>query len=146
MTDSTKNTLTEIKPGQFSLVFEDVLEGIDDAYYLEITFTWGGESAASFEYDSWVNPADPTFVAEINSDPVYGWASWLNDEDVSIGFMHPLASEEGWARIGSRAPACGVDDPESTMADPQTWLGLAKLIHAVASDKPVAGMDRQLYY
>lgn len=145
MTDSCRNAPVEIKPGQFSLVFDDVLEEGDEPLRVEITFTWSGENAASFVYDVWDDPADPTFVAEINSDPVYGWASWLNEEDVLIAFMHPLADEECWARVGSRAPGNGLDDPEAAMADPETWISLAKLIDAVVADKPVPDMRRETY-
>jgi len=38
-------------------------------------------------------------VAEINSDPVQGWVSWVNGNDVLLAFLHPMAEEEGWARI-----------------------------------------------
>ena len=57
-----------------------------------------------------------------------------------IAFMHPMAAEDGWARVGSRAPGAGLDDPEAAMANPEAWISLAKLIHAVASDKPVPDM------
>jgi hypothetical protein len=60
-------------------------------------------------------------VAEVNSDPVYGWASWVNEEDVLIAFMHPLAAEEGWARVGSGAPGAGLDDAEAALANPETY-------------------------
>ena len=55
MTDSRKNPPVEIKPGQFSLVFEDVLEEDDEPFPFEITFTWDGENAALFVYDTWHN-------------------------------------------------------------------------------------------
>jgi hypothetical protein len=145
VTDSQRNPPAEIKPGHFSLVFDDVLEDDDEPFPIEITFTWDGERAASFVYDAWRNPSDPTFVAEVSSDPVYGWASWVDYEDVFIAFMHPMAEEEGWARVGSCAPGAGLDDPEAAMANPETWLRLATLIRAVAADKPVPDITRQTY-
>lgn len=145
MTDDRRNLPDEIKPGQFSLVFEDVLEDDDEPFPLEITFTWDGENAASFVYDAWQDPADPTFVAEINSDPVYGWASWVNEEDVLIAFVHPMAEAEGWARVASGAPGAKTDDPDAALGDAETWISFAKLINAVAAGRPVPDMSRQTY-
>lgn len=145
MTDGSNNPREKIRPGRFTLVFEDVFEEDDEPYPLEITFNWDGERAASFVYDSWQNPSDPTFVAEINSDPVYGWASWLNEEDVSIAFLHPMAETEGWARVDGGAPGAGLDDPEDALTTPEVWTNLAKLINEVVADRAVRGMTRQTF-
>lgn len=145
MTKGQSVPSTEISPGRFSLVFEDVRDADDEPFPYEITFDWSGENTASFVFDACPDPSDPTFVGEINSDPVYGWASWLNEEDVLIAFMHPMAEKEGWARVGAQAPGAGLDDPEGAMSHPQTWITLAKLIYAVTADKPLPDCNRQTY-
>jgi hypothetical protein len=136
----------EVTPGKFSLPFEDVLEDEEeDPLAYEITFNWAGERAASFVYDVALNADEPTFVAEINSDPVQGWVSWVNGNDALIAFLHPMADEEGWARVVGGAPGAGKDDPEAALADPETWVKLGELIYAVASDRAVEGVTRQTY-
>jgi hypothetical protein len=81
---------------EFELVFMyDEATGKPEA--TEIHFTWDGGTTATFRYDAWESPDDPSFVFEINSSPVYGWASWINGDDVLIAFSCPDAEEEGWA-------------------------------------------------
>ncbi|MFV8316272.1 hypothetical protein [Mycobacterium sp. 23] len=136
---------SEVEPGRFSLVFEDTIEEEDERVSYQITFTWEGERAASFVYDVAPTPGDPTFVAEINSDPIRGWLSWVNEKDVLIAFLHPMAEEEGWARISSVAPGAGSDEPEAALSDPETWIKLGRLIHAVTADAFVPDMSRHTY-
>ena len=135
-----------IQPGTFTVVFEDMMEEEDEPVDFQVTFTWDGERAASFVYDFHLAPGDPLFVAEINSGPVQGWVSWINEVDVLIAFQHPMAEEEGWARIGSVAPGAGSDDADQALADRETWVTLGKLIQAVAVDGAVPGMTRQTYH
>jgi hypothetical protein len=92
-----------IEPGEFELAFMyDEATGKPEA--MKIQFTWVEDTTATFRYDAWESPDDPSFVFEINSSPVYGWASWINGEDVLIAFTCPDAEEEGWARIPGGAP------------------------------------------
>lgn len=136
---------SEIKPGEFSLVFDDVVADDEEPFSYQIRFTWDGERAASFMLDAAPEEGDPTFVGEINSDPTQGWVSWLNENDALIAFLHPLAEEEGWARVTGGAPGAGSEDPESALEEPQTWINLGKLIHAVVSNEPVPEMIRRTY-
>lgn len=127
----TAHALTsEAKPGEFCLVFDDVFADGDEPFSYQIRFTWDGERAASFMLDAATEEGDPTFVGEINSDPIQGWVSWPNESDALIAFLHPLAEEEGWARVIGGAPGAGSEDPESALEEPQTWIKLGKLIHA----------------
>jgi hypothetical protein len=76
---------------------------------------------------------------------VYGWASWINGEDLLIAFTWPNAEEEGWARIPGGAPASDEEDPDDAMHKPETWVEFAQRIFAVVLDLPLPGMTRQTY-
>ena len=136
---------SEIEPGQFRLIFEYPTEPGEPPFPFQIHFTWDGETSASFAYDAWEDPNDPTFVAEANSAPVAGWASWSNGEDVLIAFAQPLADEEGWARIDSGAPGGSLLDADGDLSEPGTWISFARLIHAAVLDDPIQNMTRQTY-
>lgn len=136
---------TEIQPGQFTLVFDCQPDSDEAPFSFEIEFTWDGETAASFVYDVWEDPAEPSFVADVNSAPVSGWASWVNGEDVLIAFTQPIADEEGWARVDSGAPGGSIHDGDDSLSEPLTWISFARLIHAVVMDEPVQHMNRQTY-
>lgn len=136
---------TEIQPGRFTLVFDYQPDSDEDPFFFEIEFTWDGETAASFAYDVWEDPTEPTFVTEANSAPVSGWASWVNGEDVLIAFAQPMADEEGWARVDSGAPGGSIHDSDDSLTEPRTWISFARLIHAVVMDEPVQHMTRQAY-
>lgn len=69
----------------------------------------------------------------------------MNGQDVLVAFMHPLAAEEGWARVHNQAPGAEIDDSDDALAQPETWMKLAKLIYAVSADKPLENCDRQTY-
>jgi len=143
--DSRTNPPTTISPGKFTIVFEELLQENNEPFPFEITFTWEGETAASFIYDAWVNPDEPLFVAEINTNPISGWVSWVNEKDLFIAFTNPMASEEGWARVTFGAPGAGAADPHAALSDSDTWVRLAKLIHAIASEQPVEQMTRHVF-
>ena len=136
---------SEIEPGRFRLVVDFQPDPDDPPFMFEIRFTWDGETAASFSYDAWEDPEEPTFAVEVNSSPVSGWASWVNGEDVLIAFTEPMAHEEGWARVDSGAPGGSLHDVEADLDDPETWMSFARLIHAVVTDAPVQQMTRQTY-
>jgi hypothetical protein len=136
---------TEIQPGRFALVFDCQPDSDEAPFSFEIEFTWDGETAASFVYDVWEDPAEPSFVADVNSAPVSGWASWVNGEDALIAFTQPIADEEGWARVDSGAPGGSIHDGDDSLSEPQTWISFARLIHAVVMDEPVQHMNRQTY-
>lgn len=89
-----------IEPGEFELVFMDD-EVTGEPEVTEVRFSWngGGGTVATFRCDAWQSPDDPSFVSEINTSPVYGFASWTNGEDLLIAFSSPLAEEEGWAHF-----------------------------------------------
>lgn len=141
-----KNSPAKINPGKFTLVFEHLLEGDEeDVLAYEIAFDWDGDRAASFVFDVASGPEEPTFVAEISSDPVRGWVSWVNGDDVLIAFQHIMADEEGWARVAGGAPGAGLDGPEAALADPETWVKLGKIIYAAASGEDVAEMLGQTF-
>jgi hypothetical protein len=138
------NLPDKIEPGDFKLVFmDDEVTGEPEA--TEVRFSWDGGTAATFRCDAWDNPVDPSFVIEINSSPVYGLASWINGEDLLIAFSSPNAEEEGWTRIPGAAPASDLEDPDSAMFEPATWIELAKKISAVGYDLPLPGMTRETF-
>ena len=96
-----------IEPGVFQLLFGYQPDPDEPPALFEIQFTWDGETSASFVYDAWENPSERTYVADMNSAPVSGWASWVNShdgEDVLIAFSHSMTDEEGWARVDGGAP------------------------------------------
>ena len=132
----------EIEPGRFSLVVDFQPDPDDPPFLFEIRFTWDGETAATFTYDAWEDPDQPTFT---HSAPVTGWASWVNGEDVLIAYAQPAADEEGWARVDSGAPGGSLHDVAGDLDDPETWMSFARLIHAVVTDAPVQQMTRQAY-
>jgi hypothetical protein len=135
----------KIEPGDFELVFMDEDEVTGEPAATEVRFSWDGGRAATFRCDAWDNPADPSFVIEISSTPVYGLAWWLNGEDLLIAFSCPLAEEEGWARISGGAPASDEEDSDDAMLEPATWIELAKKISAVGYDLPLAGVKRETF-
>ncbi len=137
--------ISEIEPGQFTLIVDYQPEPDEPASFFEFEFTWDGETAASFVYDTWEDPEEPTFAVPVNSAPVTGWASWLNGEDVLIAFAQPLTDEEGWARVDSGAPGGSLHDTDDSLSDPETWMSFARLIHAVVMDEPVQNSSRQTY-
>lgn len=137
---NTADQPIEIEPGAFRLVFGYQPDPDDHPALFEIQFTWDGETSAAFVYDGWEDPDDP-----VDSAPVSGWASWVNGEDVLVAFAHPMADEEGWARVDSGAPAGSIHDCDSDLSDPATWISFARLIHAVVMDEPVQNMTRQTY-
>lgn len=133
-----------IEPGEFELVFnDDALTG--DPVPVSIQFNWDGGTTAAFQYDTWIGPDQPTFVAEVCGSPVTGWASWNNGEDVLIAFECSLAEMEGWARVDGGAPANSEDEPDEVMDKPEVWVEFAKKIIAVGNDLPLEGMTRQTY-
>lgn len=133
-----------IEPGRFQLVFNfDASTG--DPVPVAIQFNWDGGTTAAFQYDAWMGPDQPTFVAEVCGSPVTGWASWVNGEDVLVAFECSLADEEGWARIEDGAPASSEDEPDEVMDQPEVWVEFAKKILAVGADHPLEGMTRQTY-
>ena len=136
---------SEIEPGRFRLVVDFQPDPYEPPFMFEIQFTWDGETAATFTYDVWENPEEPTFAVEVNSSPVSGWASWVNGEDVLIAFTEPMTHEEGWARVDSGAPGGSLHDVDADLDDPETWMSFARLIHAVVTDAPVQQMARQTY-
>jgi hypothetical protein len=135
----------KIEPGEFELVFMDEEMTGEPEAATEVRFSWDGGTAATFRCDAWDNPADPSFVIEISSTPVYGLASWINGEDLFIAFSSPLAEEEGWARIPGGAPASDEEDSDDAMLEPATWIELAKKISAVGYDLPLPGMTRETF-
>lgn len=139
------NDASEIEPGRFSLVVDFQPDPDEAAFLFEIHFSWDGESTASFRYDAWEDPDEPTFAAAANSAPVTGFASWVNGEDVLIAFAQPETDEEGWARIDSGAPGGSLHDVGDDLSEPETWMSFARLIHAVVMDEPVQQMIRQTY-
>lgn len=141
--DTSDQAEVEIEPGAFRLVFGYQPDPDDHAALFEIEFSWDGETAAAFVYDTW--EGEPTFGADVDSAPVSGWASWVNGEDVLIAFAQPLADEEGWARVDSGAPGGSIHDADGGLSDPATWISFARLIHAVVTDEPVQNMTRQTY-
>jgi hypothetical protein len=112
---------------------------------MSIQFNWDGDTAATFRYDGWISPDEPTFVSEIGSSPVTGWASWINREDALIAFECSMAEEEGWARIEGGAPASSEDEPDEVMDKPEVWVEFAKKILAVGDNLPLEGMTRHTY-
>lgn len=136
---------SEVEPGRFSLVVDFAPDPDDPPFMFEIHFTWDGETAATFTYDAWEDPDEPTYAVPVNSAPVTGWATWVNGEDVLIAFAHTATDEEGWARVGSGAPGASLHDVEGDLDDPETWMSFARLIHAVVTDAPVQQMTRQSY-
>lgn len=136
---------TEIEPGRFTLIADYQPDPDEAPFLLEIHFSWDGETAASFVYDAWEDPDEPTFAAEINSSPVSGWASWVNGEDVLIAFAQPMTDEEGWARVDCGAPGASLHDCGESLSEPETWMSFARLLHAVVTDAPVQQMTRQTY-
>jgi hypothetical protein len=134
----------KIEPGDVELVFVDEVDG-EPTGATEVRFSWDGGRAATFRCDAWDNPADPSFVIEISSTPVYGLASWLNEEDLLIAFSNPLAEEDGWARIPGGAPGSDEEDSDDAMLEPATWIELAKKICAVGYDLPLPGMTRETF-
>jgi len=136
---------SEIEPGEFSLLFGYQPHHDEPPSLFEIAFTWDGETSASIVYDSWENPSERSYVADINSAPVSGWASWSNGEDVLIAFAQRMTDEEGWARVDGGAPGGELHESDSRMHEPATWVSFARLIHAVVADEPVANMERQTY-
>ena len=142
---ATETSDSEIQPGTFTVVFEDMIGGEAEPVPFQVTFTWDGDRAVSFVYDNAPAPGDPTFVTDMNSDPIQGWVSWINGEDVLIAFQHPMAEEEGWARISSAAPGAGSDDPDGALADSEAWVKLGKLIQVVALGNGVPDMTRRTY-
>ncbi len=145
MTNTRNQPISEIEPGQFNVIVDYEPDPDETAFPFEFQFTWGGETAASFVYDVWEDPHQPTFAAEVNSAPVSGWASWVNGEDVLIAFTQPVADEEGWARVDSGAPGGSLHDLDGALSEPETWISFARLIHAVVMDQPVQRMTRQTY-
>ena len=136
---------SEIEPGEFRLLFGYQPDPNEPPALFEIQFTWDGETSASFIYDAWENPSERTYVSDVNSAPVSGWASWVNGEDVLIAFAQPMTDEEGWARVDSGAPCGSIHESDSSLSEPETWISFARLIHAVVADEPVANMSRQTY-
>jgi hypothetical protein len=136
---------SDIEPGRFALVFNHQLHDDEPAYPLVVRFDWDGRNAASFEMDFWENPDEPSFGAQMNSDPISGWATWANGEDVLIAFARPMSDEEGWARVESGAPGAALHEVEGEHEEPETWVSFAMLINAVVLDQPVANMSRQTY-
>lgn len=145
MADRHNQLDTEIEPGDFTLIFDYQPHSDEPAHLFEIRFTWDGETAASFNYDVWESPDEPALVADANSAPVSGWATWVSGEDVLIAFTQPLADDEGWARVDSGAPGGSIHDLDGGLSEPETWISFARLIHAVVTDAPVQGMTRQTY-
>ena len=142
---SDELTESEIEPGRFTLVVDFQPDPDETAFFFEIQFIWDGETTASFTYDSWEDPEEPTFTPDANSAPVSGWASWVNGEDVLIAFAQPTTDQEGWARVDSGAPGGSLHDMEGDLNEPETWMSFARLIHAVVMDEPVQQMSRQSY-
>lgn len=136
---------TEIEPGEFQLLFGYQPRPDEPPALFEIQFTWDGETSASFVYDAWENPDERTYVTDINSAPVSGWASWVNGEDVLIAFAQSAMHEEGWARVDGGAPGGSIHEVDSGLHEPETWVSFARLIHAVVHDEPVQNMSRQTY-
>lgn len=137
--------ISEIEPGQFTLIVDYQPDPGEQASLFEFHFSWDGETAASFVYDTWEDPEEPTFAVPVNSAPVSGWASWLNGEDVLIAFAQPLTDEEGWARVDSGAPGGSLHETDDSLSELETWMSFARLIHAVVLDEPVQNMSRQTY-
>ncbi|HPX37577.1 MAG TPA: hypothetical protein PLH92_07655 [Mycobacterium sp.] len=136
---------SEIEQGRFALVFNHQLHDDEPPHPLEVRFDWDGATSASFELNSWDSPDEPSFGVQVNNDPVTGWASWVNGEDVLIAFARPMADEEGWARVESGAPGGALHDYGGELDEPETWVSFAMLINAVVLDQPVANMSRQTY-
>ena len=136
---------SEIEPGRFRLVVDFQPDPHDPPFLFEIRFSWDGETTATFAYDAWEDPDEPTYAAAVNSAPVSGWASWVNGEDVLIAFTQPASDEEGWARVDSGAPGASLHDVDGDLDEPETWMSFARLIHAVVTDAPVQQMSRQAY-
>ena len=134
-----------IEPGVFQLLFGYQPDPDEPPALFEIQFTWDGETSASFVYDAWENPSERTYVADMNSAPVSGWASWVNGEDLLIAFAQSMTDEEGWARVDGGAPGGSLHESESALHEAQTWISFARLIHAVVADEPVQNMTRQTY-
>jgi hypothetical protein len=145
VTDTKNQPIAEVEPGRFTLVFDYDPDQDETAFPFEIQFDWDGETAASFVYDVWADPHQSMFIAEVNTAPVSGWASWVNGEDVLIAFTQPVADEEGWARVDSGAPGGAIHDSDGDLSEPETWISFARLIHAVVMDHPVQCMTRQAY-
>ena len=139
------NQDSEIEPGEFQLLFGYQPDPDEPPSLYEMTVTWDGETSASFIYDSWENPSERTYVADMNSAPVCGWASWANGEDVLIAFAQTMTDEEGWARVEGGAPGGELHESDTALHEPQTWVSFARLIHAVVADEPVANMIRQTF-
>jgi hypothetical protein len=81
-----------------------------------ISFSWGGGTHAEWEQD--IGSAG---ISPASSAPVYGWASWLNGNDVLLAYYSPDMGFEGWARVPGVAP--DEDDPKS-------WVKLGRAIVA----------------
>jgi hypothetical protein len=143
--DSRHQPDPEIEPGEFQLIFGYQPHPDEPPSLFEIQFSWDGETSASFVYDAWENPSERTYVADLNSAPVSGWASWVNGEDVLIAFAQSATEEEGWARVDSGAPGGSIHESDSALHEPATWISFARLIHAVVADEPVQNMTRQTY-
>ena len=145
MTDPWNQLVSEIEPGDFTLVFDYQPHSDEPARFFQIRFSWDGETAASFVYDVWEGPDTSDYESDVDSAPVSGWASWVSGEDALIAFTQPMADDEGWARVDSGAPGAAIHDLDGGLSEPETWISFARLIHAVVTDAPVQGMTRQTY-
>lgn len=137
--------ISDIEPGEFTLIVDYQPDPDEPASLYQFHFTWDGETAASFFYDSWDDPEEPTYAVDVNTAPVTGWASWINGEDVLIAFAQPMTDQEGWARVDSGAPGGSLHDTDDSLSEPETWMSFARLIHAVVMDEPVQNSSRQTY-
>ena len=127
-------------------MFNHQLHDDEPPYPLQVQFDWDGGTSASFLLDVWANPDEPMFGAQVNSDPVSGWASWINGEDLLVAFARPMSDEEGWARVDSGAPGGSLHECETDdLSEPETWVSFAMLINAIVLDQPVHNMTRQTY-
>jgi hypothetical protein len=111
--ESYENLAEQIESGRFQFDFDYYPEGGGPQW---ISSRWDGGTRADWEQDIG-GSAD---LSPASSAPVYGWASWLNGEDVLLAYYSTDMGFEGWARVPGVAPT---DDPKS-------WVELGRAIVA----------------
>jgi hypothetical protein len=112
--ESYEDLADAIGPGRFEFEFPYYPDGGTPQW---ISFSWDGGTHAEWEQDI----GGGAGLSPASSAPVYGWASWLNGNDVLLMYYSPDMGSEGWARVPGVAP--DEDDPKS-------WVKLGRAIVA----------------
>jgi hypothetical protein len=112
-----------IEPGDFTITVESNVAGGELTPY-EVSFSWDGATHANWIQDIGVSPGH----SPASSAPVYGWASWLNGDDVVLAYYSYDIEIEGCVRIPGAAPGRPQKDSDAATASPRAWLEFARTI------------------